>query len=109
MGVEGFGIVAWALAGVLPAIIWTVVNVRRATRRRERQLVHRGSVLVWGLVAVYVAVLRAAPESSAALVLLGFGVSFLLVAGVLGWRRAYLREHDFPGSYLFARRAPFGR
>jgi len=108
MGMEGLGIVAWVLAGVLPAIVWTVVNVRRATRRRERRLVRRGSLLVWALVAVYVAVLGAIPETYAFLALMGFFVAFVPLIGLLGWRRAYLREHDFPGSYLFAR-APFWR
>lgn len=109
MGIESIGAAGWAALGILPAVLWTYLSVRSATRRRERQFVRRGSLLVWGLVAAYLAVLRAAPEAAAGYVLLGFGATFVLVTGLLEWRRAQLREHDFPGSYLFVRRAPFGR
>jgi hypothetical protein len=109
MGIESIGVVGWAVLGILPAVLWTFVSVRGASRRRDRQFVRRGSLLVWGLVAVYIAALRAAPEAMAAYVLLAFCVTFALVVGVLEWRRSQLRVHDFPGSYLFIRRAPFGR
>lgn len=109
MSIDGLGVIGWVVAGVLPALLWTYVNVRRAARRRERQLVRRGSILVWGLVAVYLALLRVIPENVVVLAFLVYGALFLLAVSLLGWRRYYLREHDFPGSYLFARRAPSGR
>jgi len=109
MSIGSLGVVGWAILGVLPALFWTYVNVRRAAPRRERQFVRRGSVLVWGVVATYLAALRAMPADFASLILLVCGVMFLLVVALLEWRRSRLREQRFPGSYLFVRRAPFGR
>lgn len=109
MSIGSLGVVGWAILGILPAVFWTFVNVRRAAPRRERQFVRRGSVLVWGVVAAYLAALRTMPEDFAGVVLLVCGALFLLVVALLEWRRSRLREQRFPGSYLFVRRAPFGR
>jgi hypothetical protein len=98
-----------AILGILPALLWTYASVRRASRRRERQFVRWGSLLLWSLVATYLAALRTLPEVYAGRVFIAFCAAFLLVAGLLEWRRSRLREPNFPGSYLFSRSAPFGR
>jgi hypothetical protein len=109
MSTESLGVVGWAILGVLPAVFWTMASVRRATRRWERQFVRRASVLLWAIVAVFLAALRALPEEHAGFVFLIYAASALVIVGLLAWRRSQLRQHYFPGSYLFTRRAPFGR
>jgi len=109
MSSGSLGIVGWALLGILPAVFWTVASVRRAIGRRERQFVRRGSLSIWGVVAVFLATLQALPETHAGFAFLAYGVVLLLIVGLLEWRRSLLREPRFPGSYLFIRRAPSGR
>ena len=109
MSIGSLSVVGWGMLGVLPAVFWTLSGVYRATRRHERHFIRRGVVLVWTLVAVYLAALRVLPESQAAFVFLAYSVALLLAVALLEWRRTHLRHHDFPGSYLFTPRAPFGR
>ena len=111
MGMEAFdaSMTGWAVLGVLPALLWTWLYVRRATRRRERQFVRRGSVLVWALAAVYLAMLRIFPEAYAILVLAIHAAVLTLAVTLIEWRRTQLRERDWTTSYLFARKAPMSR
>ena len=109
MSIDTSNVIGLAVLGILPAIFWTYLSVRRASHGRERQFVRRGSFLVWGLVATYLGALRVMPEAHAAMLFIAYGVSFLLAVGVLERRRSRLREREFPGSYLFTRSAPFGR
>jgi len=98
-------IIGVAMLGVLPAVAWTWLNVRRATRRREHQFQRRASILVWAVVAVFLVGLRTAPEALALLVLAAHGVVLTLAVTLIEWRRAQMRERDWTPSYLFTRKA----
>ncbi len=105
MDYSGINATAGQVLVVAPAVVWTFLVFRRASRRRERGLRLRAASGVWLATAIVAASVSALPGEVAALALL----SLVAVAGGsyrwLNRMESLRRQQAGAGSYLFARKA----
>lgn len=105
MDFSGINATAGQVLVVIPAVVWTFLVFRRASRRRERGLRLRAATGVWVATALVAAAVSALPGQVAAL-------AWLSLAAVIGASYRWLnrmesvrRQQAGAGSYLFARKA----
>lgn len=105
MDSSGINATAGQVLVVIPAIIWTFLVFRRASRGRERGLRLRAATGVWLATALVAASVSTLPGQVAALAAVTLCVG---LAGSYRWlthRQAELR-YQLGGSYLFSRKSP---